>query len=360
MDLASCCPLMRGWQARVWVIKKRFEGVPKLSDFEIKTETMASELKEGEFLAEALYFSVDPSMKATADKLKVGSVMPGLQVAKVHESKNKDFPVGVYIHGYFGWREWTINNGKTKDNQALTYVLPSFLNSENRRDDTESLNVNHLCVSHGLGMLGISGVAAYVGMLEVLKPKPNDVVVVSSAAGAVGHIAVQIAKKVVGCKVIGITSGKKKGSWCQHYLGMDYHINYMTQDVKSELSVVAPEGVDCYFDNVGGDISNAVIANMNQYGKVAMCGLTSEYCGGKRATINQWQILKEQLLVEGFCVSGLRWKHKWMKPIEDLHKWWAKGKLWTSESVLLGFSRCPEAFIKLFEQGNIAKTVVCR
>lgn len=178
------------------------------------------------------------------------------------ESKNADYPVGAYVCGSFGWRTHTIiSKNEAHDLVMRPYVLPSF---------------GDLPLSLGLGHLGMPGNTAYFGFLEICKPKEGEVVVVSGAAGAVGSIVGQLAK-IKGCKVIGIAGSDDKCAWLTEEMGFDHAINYKTEAVADVLKKYAPDGVDCYFDNVGGGLSSIVINSMREFGRISVCGSISSY-----------------------------------------------------------------------------------
>lgn len=185
-----------------------------------------------------------------------------LGVCRVTESKNANYPVGAYVCGSFGWRTHTVFNPKDDNNLVMRpYVLPSF---------------GDLPLSLGLGHLGMPGNTAYFGLLEICQPKAGEIVVVSGAAGAVGTIVGQIAK-IKGCKVIGIAGSDDKCKWLTKEMGFDHAINYKTDNVSEVLKKYAPDGVDCYFDNVGGGLSSIVIHQMRDFGRISVCGSISSY-----------------------------------------------------------------------------------
>lgn len=178
------------------------------------------------------------------------------------ESKNTDYPVGAYVCGSFGWRTHTVFNPNNASDLAMRpYVLPPF---------------GDLPLSLGLGHLGMPGNTAYFGFLEICKPKEGEIVVVSGAAGAVGSIVGQIAK-IKGCKVIGIAGSDDKCAWLTKEMGFDHAINYKTEAVAEVLKKYAPDGIDCYFDNVGGGLSSIIINGMREFGRISVCGSISSY-----------------------------------------------------------------------------------
>uniref|UniRef100_A0AAR5PKG4 Prostaglandin reductase 1 n=2 Tax=Dendroctonus ponderosae TaxID=77166 RepID=A0AAR5PKG4_DENPD len=328
--------------AKKYVLVIRSEGFPKSSDFKLVEETLP-ELKENEYLAEAVFLSVDPYMRAYMPSLEPNTTMIGSQVAKIVESKNPDFPVGKYVVGGFGLRSHTIATAETKSELGFnTFLLPHF---------------NNLPLSLALGVLGMPGNTAYFGLLELCQPKPEDTVVVSAAAGAVGSIVGQIAK-IKGCTVIGIAGSNEKGKWLTEELGFDYFINYKTQNVEEELRKAAPKGVDCYFDNVGGDISVTVINQMKPFGRVAICGDISSYNATEPAKIISpiRSILFNELKVQGFRVSS--WNERWLEGIHKNLRWIIDGKLKYRETITEGFDNIFKAFTEMLQGGNIGKASV--
>ncbi|CAH0555608.1 unnamed protein product [Brassicogethes aeneus] len=327
-------------KAKVYKFEKQFQGVPKETDLKLVEEELPP-IKDGEFLCEAVFLSVDPYMRAYAPRLSLGTTMIGLQVAKILESKNPKFPVGKHVVGDFGWRTHTVSNGVTKG-QIDHYVFSDF---------------GKLPLSYGVGILGMPGNTAYFGFLEVCKPKAGETVVVSGAAGAVGSIVGQIAK-IKGCKVIGIAGSDEKGKWLTEELNFDHFINYKTQNVFKTLKQVAPKGVDCYFDNVGGEISSMILNNMNLYGRISVSGAVSGYndTSVPKASIVQNPMVFQQLKMEGFVVY--RWSDRWSEGIEQNRKWIEEGKLKAQETVTVGFENMFKAFTEMLDGKNTGKAVV--
>lgn len=264
---------------------------------------------------------------------------------RITETKNADYPKDAYVYGSFGWRTHTIFNPKTEDQGLIKpYVLSSF---------------GKLPVSLGLGHLGMPGNTAYFGFLEICKPKEGDVVVVSGAAGAVGNLVGQIAK-VKGCKVIGIAGSDDKCAWLTKEIGFDHAINYKTESVGDVLKGYAPDGVDCYFDNVGGGISSIVISQMREFGRISVCGSISSYnlpiAEWPKVPILQPSFVFNQLKMEGFLVT--RWWNKWFDGIDQLKQWTDEGKLKYRETVTDGFENMPQALIDMLQGQNTGKAVV--
>ncbi|XP_023022660.1 prostaglandin reductase 1 [Leptinotarsa decemlineata] len=322
--------------AHKFVFQKHFDGFPKESDFKLEKEDLPIP-NDGEFLAEAVYLSVDPYMRPYSRALPIGSTFMGSQIARITESKNSKYPIGKYVIGNFGWRTHTISDGKLGE----PMILPDF---------------GKLPLSLGLGVLGMTGATAYFGFLEICKPKKGETVVVSGAAGAVGSHVGQIAK-IKGCTVIGITGSDEKGKWLVDELGFDHFINYKTTDLEKVLPEVAPNGIDCYFDNVGGDISSTVIYQMNHFGRIAVCGAISGYNEGeKQDVIIQFPVTFRQLRMEGFIVS--RWNERRMEAIKQNLEWIEQGKLKYQETITNGFENMFKAFYDMLNGGNVGKALV--
>ncbi|XP_050315142.1 prostaglandin reductase 1-like [Anthonomus grandis grandis] len=329
-------------RAQKYILQKRSRGFPKPTDFKLEREELPP-LQEHEYLAEAVYLSVDPYMRAYMPKIPLNTVMLGGQVAKITESRSPKYPRGKYVVGNFGWRTHTILRDDVTEHSGIPVVLLPDLGD--------------LPVSLSLGMLGMPGNTAYFGFLELCDPKPGETVVVSGAAGAVGSHVGQIAK-IKGCKVIGIAGTDKKGKWLTKGLGFDSFINYKTQNVKEELLRQAPDGVDCYFDNVGGDITSIVLNQMNRYGRISVCGAISGYNdeGVPKAPAIQNAIIVNQLKMEGFMVQ--RWSHRWMEGITQNLEWIRQGKLKYQETVTNGFNNMFNGFTDMLKGVNTGKAVV--
>ncbi|KAJ4443422.1 hypothetical protein ANN_05090 [Periplaneta americana] len=272
--------------------------------------------------------------------------MIGLQVAKVIESRHKDFAVGKHVIGFFGWRTHTIANGNIA---PIPTHFPPHLVPE----------MGDLPMSLALGALGRIGNTAYFGLLKLCQPKAGEVVVVSGAAGAVGSHVGQIAH-ILGCKVIGFAGSEEKVKWLTEELKFDRAFNYRTTDVTEALKEAAPDGVDCYFDNVGGVMSSAVIHHMRQFGRIAICGSISSYNTKDGELVSapmiQTSVVRKQLKMEGFIVS--RWKDCWQEGIDQNLKWIQEGKLKWKETVTEGFENLPLAFIGMLRGDNVGKAVV--
>ncbi|XP_046617860.1 prostaglandin reductase 1-like [Neodiprion virginianus] len=330
--------------AKKFVINKYFEGEPKRSDLSLVEEELPA-LQNGEYLIEAKFLSVDPYMRPYVYRVPLGSTMIGSQVAEIIETKNPYFPVGKHVMANVGWRTHTVVRDDDRGVfEQAPYILPDF---------------DGLPLSVGLGVLGMPGNTAYFGFLEICKPVAKETLVVSGAAGAVGSHVGQIGK-IYGLKVIGIAGSDEKCKWLKEELGFDHAINYKTQDVAAALKEAAPNKVDCYFDNVGGEISTIVLGQMKQYGRISVCGCISSYNADPNAlpkvTIIQPLILFSQLRMEGFIV--MRWLNRWEEGVKHNLTWIKQKKLKYQETVTEGFDNMFDAFIGMLQGKNTGKAIV--
>ncbi|WP_282031076.1 NADP-dependent oxidoreductase [Winogradskyella eximia] len=325
------------------LLKNRPEGKPSMSDFEFKTEESENTVNQGELLLETKYVSVDPYLRGRMSDAK--SYVPPFQlnkpiqsgvIAKVLESKNDKFKAGDFVSGMLNWQTTQISNG-----EGLTKVDPS-----------------KAPLSAYLGILGMTGLTAYTGLTEIGKPKAGETLVVSGAAGAVGSVVGQIGK-ILGLKVIGIAGTDEKIELLKSKFGFDAGINYKTtKDMKAAIAEAAPNGVDIYFDNVGGPISDAVLVNINRLARIIVCGAISVYNNTEapKSLSVQPFLVKNSALMQGFIVSN--YTDKFPEAMKQLSTWLAEDKLTYSETIVKGFDNIPSAFIDLFEGKNKGKMVV--
>ncbi|MGR7814235.1 NADP-dependent oxidoreductase [Lacinutrix undariae] len=325
------------------LLNNRPEGKPTLSNFEFITEDKSLTLKDGEILLEATYVSVDPYLRGRMSDAK--SYVPPFQlnepvqsgvVAKVTATKNSNFKEGDFVSGLLSWKTQEISNG-----EGLTKV-----------DGTKAP------LSAYLGVLGMTGLTAYLGLNEIGKPKAGETIVVSGAAGAVGSVVGQIAK-ILGLRVIGIAGTDEKIDMLKSKFGFDAGINYNTsKDINADIKALAPNGVDIYFDNVGGPISDAVLFNINHFARIIICGAISMYNSTEIPTGVSVQpfLVKNSALMQGFIVSN--YAKKFPEAIQQLATWLAEEKLTYTETIVEGFDNIPNAFIDLFEGKNKGKMIV--
>nr|XP_010968382.1 prostaglandin reductase 1 isoform X1 [Camelus bactrianus] len=324
--------------ARSWILKKHFKGYPTNSDFELKTVELPP-LKNGEVLLEALFISVDPYMRLVSKRLKEGDKMMGQQVARVVESKNSAFPVGTIVLVQSGWTTHSISDGK--DLEKLLAEWP----------DT-------LPLSLALGTVGMPGLTAYFGLLNICGVKGGETVMVNAAAGAVGSVVGQIAK-LKGCKVVGAAGSDEKVAYLKE-LGFDVAFNYKTvKSLEEALRQTSPGGYDCYFDNVGGEFSNTVISQMKKFGRIAICGAISTYnrTGPLPPGPDPENIIYQELHMEGFIVYRWQGEVK-QQALKDLLAWVLEGKIQYREHVTEGFENMPAAFMGMLKGENLGKAIV--
>jgi len=332
-------------EARKWTLKKQFEGMPKHSDFELVSEPTRA-LEDGEILAKMEWITVDPYMRGFSRNMKLGDTMPGGQVARVIKSRNPQFPEGTQVVGQWGWRDLTIFKPGSVAEQGPTtvYKLP---------------NMRGLPDSYALGALGMPGNTAYFGLLRLCDPKPGEVLVVSAGAGAVGSLVGQIGK-LKGCTVLGFAGTEDKLQWMKNDLGFDHVFNYKTVNLDETFKTYAPKGIDCLFENVGGEFTYYVTKYMNPYGRIALCGAISVYNNESmelnKVPFDYFSLIYKQIKMEGFMV--LRWQKEWLDGITQMRDWIVEGKIKVQETLNNGFEIMPQAFIDLLEGKNTGKQII--
>lgn len=327
---------------KIILLKKRPTGKPTLKDFEIVEAEIPNAL-DGELLLKAKYVSVDPYLrgrmrdeKSYITPFKVGEPLESGIIAEVIESNNNNFKKGEFVNGMLQWKQFQTTNG----------------NGLNKVDNEKAP------LKAYLGALGLTGITAFLGLEKIGKLKKGEILLVSGAAGAVGSIVGQIGK-IKGCKVVGIAGTDEKVDRIQDKFGFDGAINYKsTGDMKNAIKEACPNGVDVYYDNVGGEILDAVLANMNKYGRVICCGAISLYNDTKTPTGPRVEttLIKNSILMQGFTVRDFV---KDFGPAQiQLSKWMEADKISYLETVVEGFDNIPQAFIDLFEGKNLGKMIV--
>lgn len=317
-------------------------GAVKRSDFSYTSEAVRP-LADGEVLVRIQYVSLDPAMRgwlnASEDSymppVAIGDVMRAIAVGRVTASNNANFAVGEHVSGLMGVQEYAISNGQglNKVNPALA-PLPMFLS-----------------------VLGMTGLTAYFGLFDVGQPKAGDTVVVSGAAGAVGAIVGQLAK-AHGARVIGIAGGADKCRYLIEELGFDAAIDYKSEDVAAALKQHAPAGVDVFFDNVGGDILDAVLTRLAHGARIVICGVISQYnnTSAIKGPSNYMQLLVKRASMRGVMVADFY--PRAMEAVTAMAPLLANGKLKSREDVVQGLETFPETFLKLFDGSNNGKLVL--
>jgi len=322
-------------------LKHRPEGLPREADFEL-AEASIPALEDGQMLVQNHYMSVDPYMRGRmydqpsyVAPFQIGEPLDGGCVGQVIQSQGSaPFQVGDYVSGRQGWREYYVSNGSD-----LTRVDPA-----------------HVPLQAYLGTVGMPGMTAYVGLLDIGQPKAGETVFVSAAAGAVGSMACQIAK-LKGCRVVGSAGSASKVQWLRDVAGVDAAFNYKeVGSLTEELGRLCPEGVDVYFENVGGAHLEAALDHMNMFGRIVMCGMISQYNETSSGPANLRFAVRKRLTLKGFIVSD----HADRRPQfeSDMRAWIAADKIKWEETVVTGIENAPKAFIGLFTGDNMGKMLV--
>ncbi|WP_291968013.1 NADP-dependent oxidoreductase [Maribacter sp.] len=324
-------------------LKQRPVGTPTLSDFEFKELEDELTISDGELLLEAKYISVDPYLrgrmsdaKSYVPPFKVGEPISSGIVAEVLESKNGNFQKGDFVSGLLQWKEKQISTG----------------------EGLQKIDKSKTPLSAFLGIVGMTGLTAYLGLHEIGKPKKGETLVVSGAAGAVGSVVGQIGK-ILGLNVIGIAGTDEKIDMLKSEFGFDHGINYKTtKDMKAAIKEAAPNGVDVYFDNVGGPISDAVLFNINQFARIINCGAISVYNKTElpMAVAVQPFLVKNSALMQGFIVSN--YADKFPQAMKQLSTWLGEEKLTYKETIVEGFDNTPQAFLDMMDGKNKGKMIV--
>lgn len=324
------------------ILAERPKGMPDSNTFKF-VEKDIEKLKEGQILVKTLFVSVDPYMRGRMEDaesyiepFKVGEVIEGGAIGEVIESKSDLFKQGDVVTGMFGWQKYYAAKEK-----EIRKIDPSLAP-----------------ISTHLGILGMTGLTAYFGLLDIGQPQEGETVVISGAAGAVGSAVGQIAK-IKGARVVGIAGSDNKISYLKDELGFDEGINYRTaKDLAGEVKRACPDGVDVYFDNVSGEVSDAVLSQLNRFARIPVCGAISSYNleGADIGPRVQATLIKKSALMQGFTVGN--YSERFYEGAKQLGQWLQEGKLKYRETVKEGFENIPNAFLDLFKGNNIGKLLV--
>lgn len=331
---------------RQLVLASRPVGEPVSENFSLLTSEI-TQPKEGEVLLRNVYLSLDPYMRGRmsdapsyAPPVEINEVMVGGSISRVVESKNDKFSVGDWVVSFGGWQDYSITDGTDVLNLGPEVAHPSY----------------------ALGVLGMPGLTAYMGLLDIGQPKAGETVVVAAATGAVGSLVGQIAK-LKGCRVVGIAGGKEKCDYAVNVLGFDACIDHKSDTMAAELASACDKGIDVYFENVGGAVFDAVMPLLNSCARIPLCGLISQYNktelpqGPDRMSLLMGMLLVKRIKMQGFIVFD-DYGHRYNEFATAMQQWLSEGKIIYKEDVVEGLENAPEGFIGLLNGENFGKRVV--
>lgn len=331
---------------RRWVLATRPKGDLGPDNFVLQ-ESAVPEPGANEFRIRTVYLSLDPTHRLWAREaasympsVRLGDVMRGFTMGVVEKSNHPDFAENQIVTGVFGWEDYSISDGSG---------IVAAMDMDPR-----------LPLTARFGLFEHIGLAAYFGILDLLHPKLGETLVVSGAAGAVGSVAVQIGK-IMGCRVVGIAGSEEKCVWLKNDLGADAVVNYRQGRLKDTLRAACPDGVDMFFDNVGGETLEVVLDLINMKARIAMCGAISQYGNDEKpyAPANIYNLLNKRAKLEGFIVldyaADKRW---WAKAHDDMTQWYLQGRMKYRLDVVDGLENAPKAVTRLFDGSNTGKLLV--
>ena len=321
-------------------LASRPTGWVEESNFRI-VESPIAKPGPGQLLVKNLWLSLDPYMrgrmsdaKSYATPVQIGEVMVGGVVGEVAESNNPKFKAGDYVVGPLGWQLYAVSNG-----EGLAKVDPKLVP-----------------LSYYLGVAGMPGATAWVGLLEHCQPKVGETVAVTAASGAVGSVVGQLAK-LQGCRAVGIAGGKSKCDYVVKELGFDACVDYKAGNLQDDLKAATPDGIDCYFENVGGELMDAVLRRLNPFSRMALCGLISDYNATEPYGVKMIRsVLVNRVNIRGFIVSDRQ--DLYLRAVGQLARLVAQGKIKYRETVAEGLRNAPAAFIGMLKGANFGKQLV--
>ncbi|AMG29582.1 NADP-dependent oxidoreductase [Grimontia hollisae] len=328
------------------VLASRPVGAPVTDNFRLEVQPVP-DLKNGEVLLRTIYLSLDPYMrgrmsdaKSYADPVDVNDIMVGSTVCQVEASTHPDFEKGEWVLAYTGWQSYAVSNG----------------------DGLLKLGKNPENPSYALGVLGMPGFTAYMGLLDIGQPKEGETLVVAAATGPVGATVGQIGK-LKGCKVVGIAGGEEKCRHAVENLGFDICIDHKADDFAKQLAAACDKGIDVYYENVGGKVFDAVLPLLNTSARIPVCGLISQYnatelpAGPDRMPLLMSTLLTKRIRMQGFIIFD-DYGHRYEEFAADMSQWISEGKIQYKEQIVDGLENAPEAFMGLLEGKNFGKLVI--
>ncbi|PSV26130.1 MULTISPECIES: NADP-dependent oxidoreductase [unclassified Photobacterium] len=331
---------------RQLLLASRPVGAPTPENFHL-TETTIPSPQQGELLLKTVYLSLDPYMrgrmsdkKSYAEPVGINEVMVGGTVCQVTASHHPDYQVGEWVLAYSGWQDYAVSNG----------------------EGLIKLGMNPSHPSYALGVMGMPGFTAYMGLLDIGQPKQGDTIVVAAATGAVGSMVGQIGK-IKGCRVVGIAGGNEKCQYAKETLGFDECIDHHAADFAQQLADACTDGIDIYYENVGGKVFDAVLPLLNTGARIPLCGLISQYNatslpdGPDRMNMLMGQLLVKRIKMQGFIIFD-DYAHRYDEFAQQMSQWLAEGKIHYREDRVEGLEQAPHAFIGLLEGKNFGKVVV--
>jgi NADPH-dependent curcumin reductase len=323
-------------------LKSRPTGIPQADNFEIVTAALP-DIADRQFLVRNEYLSVEPAMRGWVSAVAnystpvgIGEVMRAFSAGTIVASRHPNYREGDAVMGMLGWQEYTISDGSTVTRKVKEKDLP---------------------LSLSLGILGLNGVTAYFGLLDVGQPRPGDTVVVSTAAGAVGSAVGQIAK-LIGCRAVGLTGGPTKCKLCLEEFGYDEAIDYKAGALAVALAQACPRGIDVYFDNTAGSISDAVLPQLAIGARVVICGTASVASWDPPPTGPRVErhILVKRARMAGFLIFD--YQHRYEEAVTRLAEWIRQGRLRYREDIAEGIEKCPGAIAELYRGENLGKRLI--
>ncbi|TCN74956.1 hypothetical protein EDB62_12045 [Vibrio crassostreae] len=328
------------------VLASRPVGAPTQDNFRLESAAAPS-IKDGEMLLRSVYLSLDPYMrgrmsdaKSYADPVAIDDVMVGATVCQVEASNNADFEVGEWVLAYTGWQDYGVSNGEGLIKLGKEPSHPSY----------------------ALGIMGMPGFTAYMGLLDIGQPKEGDTLVVAAATGPVGATVGQIGK-LKGCRVIGVAGGQEKCQYAKEVLGFDECIDHKADDFAEQLAKACDNGIDVYFENVGGKVFDAVLPLLNTGARIPVCGLISQYNatslpeGPDRMSSLMGTLLVKRIKMQGFIIFD-DYAHRYNEFATQMTEWLSQGQMHYREHLIEGLDEAPQAFMGLLEGQNFGKLVI--